>query len=138
MNSDSNKNEIIKKLRDEAIKAHHHSYSPYSNAKVGSALITDKGNIYSGCNVENGSYGATVCAERIAIFKAVSCGERKISKIYVYTKDGWPPCGMCRQVIREFATDDTEVIIGNEQGEETIYTVSQIYPLSFGPSHLGI
>ncbi|MBF0300373.1 MAG: cytidine deaminase [Oligoflexia bacterium] len=134
----NNTDDINKKLREEAIKAHLNAYSPYSHAKIGCALITDKGIIYSGCNVENGSYGATVCAERIAIFKAVSCGERKITKLYVYSKDGWPPCGMCRQVIREFTNDNAEVIIGNERGEESVYTVGQIYPLSFGPSHLGI
>lgn len=129
---------VIKELRDVAKAASERAYSPYSNAKVGSAVLMESGKIFSGCNVENGSYGATVCAERVAIFTAVAAGENRLKKIYVYTKDGWPPCGICRQVMREFAVKDAEVIIGDEKGKETIYTLDEIYPASFSPEHLGI
>lgn len=125
------------KLKEAAKKASTYAHSPYSNALVGSAILTESGQIYSGCNVENASYGGTVCAERVAIFKAVSEGHKKITKVYVYTKEGWPPCGMCRQVIAEFGGPDTEIIIGNEKGEEKSYKFGDIFPLSFTPDKLG-
>jgi len=106
-----------KKLRTLAIDASQKAYSPYSQAKVGCALITGDGSIYTGCNVENASYGGTVCAERVAILKAVSEQKMKISKIYVYTKEGWPPCGLCRQTMSEFADHNLEVIMGDENGK---------------------
>jgi len=124
------------KLRLTAINAAAHAYSPYSKVHVGSAILMSDGHIYSGCNVENASYGGTVCAERVAIFKAVSENKRSIKKVYVYTKEGWPPCGLCRQVISEFASADTEIIMGNEAGGETIMKFSDLMPLSFTPDHL--
>lgn len=124
------------KLRKLAIDASKNAYSPYSKACVGSALLTSDGSVYTGCNVENASYGGTICAERVAILKAVSDKKIKLKKIYVYTKEGWPPCGMCRQVMSEFADVDLEVIIGNETGEETIIKFSELMPLSFTPDHL--
>ena len=123
-------------LRNKAKEASTHAYSPYSKACVGSAILTSDNRIYSGCNVENSSYGGTVCAERVAIFKAVSEHPLRLKKVYVYSKDGWPPCGMCRQVISEFADSDLEVIIGNEQGKETIIKFSDLMPLSFTPDKL--
>jgi cytidine deaminase len=123
-------------LRKSAMKASTFAHSPYSNALVGSAILMKDGSVYSGCNVENASYGGTVCAERVAIFKAVSEGKKEISKVYVFTKEGWPPCGMCRQVMSEFAGPDMEVIIGNETGEEKIMKFGDLMPLSFTPSHL--
>lgn len=123
-------------LRKLAIEASKNAYSPYSKAMVGSALITSDGSIYSGCNVENASYGGTICAERVAILKAVSDKKMKLKKIYVYTKEGWPPCGMCRQVMSEFADQDLEIIIGNEAGKETKIKFSDLMPLSFTPEHL--
>jgi cytidine deaminase len=123
-------------LRKLAIEASKNAYSPYSKAMVGSALITSDGSIYSGCNVENASYGGTICAERVAILKAVSDKKMKLKKIYVYTKEGWPPCGMCRQVMSEFADKDLEIIIGNEAGNETKIKFSDLMPLSFTPEHL--
>ena len=97
------KEQILKKKAKEASKR---AYCPYSNFQVGASVITEKGEIFSGCNVENASYGLTICAERNAIFQAVSAGARNISGIVIYTSMGKPsmPCGACRQVIYEFGS----------------------------------
>lgn len=123
-------------LRLLAHLASRNAYAPYSKAEVGCALLTSDGSVYTGCNVENASYGGTICAERVAILKAVSDKKLKLKQIYVYTKDGWPPCGMCRQVMSEFADKDCEIIIGNEQGDETKIRFSHLMPFSFTPDHL--
>jgi cytidine deaminase len=123
-------------LREKAKTASTHAYSPYSKACVGSAILTSENIIYTGCNVENSSYGGTVCAERVAIFKAVSDKTLRLKKVYVYSKAGWPPCGMCRQVISEFATPELEIIIGDEAGHETILKFSDLMPLAFTPDKL--
>ncbi|MBP9680724.1 MAG: cytidine deaminase [Bacteriovorax sp.] len=123
-------------LRELAVIASKNAYSPYSKAFVGSALQTSDGTTYTGCNIENASYGGTICAERVAILKAVSDKKLKIKKIYVYTKEGWPPCGLCRQVMSEFADSDLEVIIGDEAGKETKMSFKELMPLSFTPDHL--
>lgn len=124
------------KLRDLAINASKNAYSPYSKALVGSAIETSDGSIYTGCNIENASYGGTICAERVAILKAVSDKKLSLKKIYVYTKEGWPPCGMCRQVMSEFASEDLVVIIGDEKGKETKIKFTDLMPHSFTPNHL--
>ncbi|OAJ33805.1 cytidine deaminase [Piscirickettsia salmonis] len=122
----------INTLRQHAIAAAKHAYSPYSQAKVGSAILTTNSQIYSGCNVENSSFGATICAERSAIMQMISqTGQTQIDKVYIYTRAGWPPCGLCRQVISEFATIDTEIIIGNEEGQEKHLPFSQLFPLAY-------
>jgi len=121
------------KLRELAIEASKNSHSPYSNAQVGSAIQMKSGQYFSGCNIENSSFGGTVCAERVAIFKAVSQNEKSISKIYVYTKAGWPPCGLCLQVMTEFSDNELEVIIGNEAGEEKKVLIKDLLPLAFTP-----
>ncbi len=126
----------MKNLRQLAIESSQYSHSPYSLAKVGCALETQDGSLYKGCNIENSSYGGTVCAERVAIWKAVSEGHRRLKKIYVYTRAGWPPCGLCLQVMAEFGDKNTEITIGNEKGEEKVYSLSELLPLSFGPEHL--
>ena len=123
-------------LRNKAIEAASRAYSPYSKAKVGCALETSDGSIYTGCNIENASYGGTICAERVAILKAVSDQKMKLKKIYVYTKEGWPPCGLCRQTMSEFADKNLEIIIGDEQGVEKVLPFSELLPLSFTPDHL--
>jgi cytidine deaminase len=128
--------EIKKILRQKAQEASKNAYSPYSNALVGSAILMSDGSIYTGCNIENASYGGTICAERVAILKAVSEKKMQIDKVYVFTKEGWPPCGMCRQVMSEFAGPDMEVIIGDELGSETTHKFKDLMPLSFTPSHL--
>lgn len=124
------------KLRTLALEASKNAYSPYSKAHVGCALETSDNFVYTGCNIENASYGGTICAERVAIFKAVSEKKMKLKKIYVYTKEGWPPCGLCRQVMSEFADTDLEIIMGDESGHETTMKFSDLMPLSFTPDHL--
>lgn len=126
----------MSKLRDEAVKASQFSHSPYSKAKVGSALMTEDGTVYSGCNIENASFGGTVCAERVAIWKAISEGHSQVKEIYIYTDEGWPPCGLCRQVLSEFATAKTKVYVGDAKGGEKEYTFDQLFPLAFTPDKL--
>jgi cytidine deaminase len=126
-----------KTLIDSAIKAMQNSYSPYSNFRVGAAARTVNGNIYSGCNVENASYGLTICAERTALCKMASEGERDVESIAVVCDAGRiiTPCGTCRQFIREFAGDDCPIICAS--GDEVeIYTLGELLPASFKPSDL--
>lgn len=114
------------------------AYSPYSGYKVGAALLCADGSVYTGCNVENASFSATNCAERTAFFKAVSEGNREFSAIAICGgKDGvieglFPPCGVCRQVMREFCDDDFEIYLLKKDGIE-IYTLQQLLPISFQP-----
>lgn len=114
------------------------AYSPYSGYKVGAALLCQDGSVYTGCNVENASFSATNCAERTAFFKAVSEGKREFSAIAICGgKDGviedlFPPCGVCRQVMREFCEDDFEIYLLTPEGIET-YTLRQLLPVSFQP-----
>jgi cytidine deaminase len=112
---------ITDKERDDlckcAIDAMSRAYAPYSRYHVGAALLAEGGRIYAGCNVENASYGLTMCAERIAVGNAVSDGERKLSAIAVATRDGGSPCGACRQVLAEFADGTLEVFLINPKGE---------------------
>lgn len=123
-------------LRKDAIAASKRAYSPYSKAKVGSAVETTDGKVYQGCNIENASFGGTVCAERVAIWKAVSEGHMKMKRIYVYTIDGWPPCGMCLQVMTEFADGNLEVTFGNEAGKETTKKLKELLTNAFTPDHM--
>jgi len=123
-------------LRKKAFEAAQNSHSPYSLAKVGSAIVTEDGTVYGGCNIENSSFGGTVCAERVAIWKAVSEGHKSIKRVYVYTDAGWPPCGLCRQVMAEFASPDLELVIGDKNGKEQVWKFKDIMPLAFTPEHL--
>jgi len=112
------------------------AYAPYSNYQVGAALRTSSGRIYTGCNVENAAYPTSMCAERVAIFKAVSEGERKFEVIAVVTPNGGSPCGSCRQVLAEFGLD-TVVLIADAGGkliQET--TVADLLPGAFTPRDL--
>lgn len=112
------------------------AYAPYSKYYVGSAVLTKSGKIYSGCNVENASYGLTNCAERTAIFKAVSEGDKDIEAIVVITRDGGACCGACRQVLNEF-NPDMVVICADEQGIiHHTFTLNQLLPQAFGPRNL--
>ncbi len=126
-------------LLKEALNARKMAYAPYSDYQVGAALVTEDGSIYHGCNVENASYGATCCAERTAVFKAVSEGKRKIMKIAIAggSKEEINfayPCGICRQVLREFADPaQLQVIVGRSEEDLKIYTLEQLLPDSFGP-----
>ncbi|MBN8580764.1 MAG: cytidine deaminase [Anaerolineae bacterium] len=125
-------------LIDLANEARRRAYVPYSKYPVGAALRTKSGRIFTGVNVENASYPQTMCAERVAIFKAVSEGETEFEVIAVVTNNGGSPCGGCRQVMAEFALDAI-VLFGNGKGElvkET--TVNELLPEAFTPQHLVI
>ncbi len=113
------------------------AYAPYSGYLVGSAVLAEDGKIYGGNNIENSAYPSGLCAERVAIFKAVSEGNRRILAVCVVTKNAGSPCGACRQVMREFASLDMPIFIANEQGEIVWETsMDGILPRSFGPESL--
>ena len=122
-----------------AVKAMEKSYSPYSSCKVGAALLTENGKVYTGTNIENAAFSPTVCAERVAFFKAISEGEKKFLKIAVAGgKNGkingiFAPCGVCRQVMREFCHDDFTLILGKSDTEFDVCTLKDLLPLSFSP-----
>ncbi|WP_026674666.1 cytidine deaminase [Alkalihalobacterium bogoriense] len=117
----------------EAKKAMDFAYVPYSNFKVGAALLTDSGKIYRGCNIENASYGLTNCAERTAIFKAISEGDKTFTAIAVIGDTSGPisPCGACRQVLVEHCPHDMPVFLTNLQGQTTETTISKLLPGAF-------
>ena len=122
-----------KQLMDKAKEASKMSYSPFSRFAVGAALIAKSGKIYSGCNVENSSFGMTNCAERTAIFKAVSEGEREILAIAIYSpnSDNCYPCGACRQVMYEFQGDDAIIVITEDCGRLDARKLSEFLPFGF-------
>lgn len=122
-----------KKLVSKALEARDRAYVPYSKFKVGAAILTEDGSIYTGCNIENASYGATNCAERTAIFKAVSEGRTEIKAIAVVgDKENYTtPCGICRQVIAEFADSDAIVILAKNEEDYIVKTVEEILPGAF-------
>lgn len=121
-----------KELFDRAEKARENAYAPFSKFKVGAALLTKSGKVYIGVNVENSSFGATICAERTAFVKAVSEGEREFSAIAIASSDGgaWP-CGICRQFMREFCDDDFLIITGESPEKLTTHTMEEILPVGF-------
>jgi cytidine deaminase len=126
-------------LLSQAIDAMQKSYSPYSLCKVGAALLTKSGKVYTGTNIENAAFSPTVCAERVAFFKAISEGETEFSAIAVVGgKNGkingiFAPCGVCRQVMREFCNDDFKIILGINEADYKTITLSELLPLSFSP-----
>ena len=123
--------EIKEKLIQTAFHARKWAYVPYSHFAVGAALLTSSGKIYDGVNVENAAYPSTICAERVAVFKAVSEGERQFTAIAVVTENGATPCGACRQVLVEFGTK-LAVIIGDLEGNILLETtLSELLPHSF-------
>ena len=125
-----------RELMLEAVAAREKSYSPYSGYRVGAALLTASGKVYLGCNIENSGYSATVCAERCAIFKAVSEGERDFVRIAVVGGDGeaisgtCTPCGVCRQVMSEFCGGGFEILLGTPD-DLRVYTLAELLPLQF-------
>ena len=134
---------MIEKLIDTAIEQLKFSYTPYSNFKVGAALLAKNGEIFTGCNIENASYTPTNCAERTAFFKAVSEGVREFRAICIVGgKDGklteyTAPCGVCRQVMMEFCDPKTFLIIlAVDKERYEIYTLEELMPLGFGPLNL--
>jgi cytidine deaminase len=123
---------VKEKLIEEAIKAIKNAYVPYSHFRVGAAVLMKSGKIYTGANIENSSYGATVCAERVAIFKAISEGEKEIQEIAVVTETDKPssPCGICRQVIAEFS-DDALIFLANTKGDLIETSLKKLLPMAF-------
>lgn len=120
--------ELVKKARE----AMENAYVPYSHFRVGAALITEDDEVYTGCNIENASFGGTNCAERTAIFKAISDGKRKFKKIAIISdsNDYTYPCGICRQVLSEFCMN-IEVVVANNKEEFKSYNFSEILPFAF-------
>lgn len=128
-------NVIMQDLLDKAKQASMNAYAPYSNFKVGAAVRASSGKIYTACNVENSSYSLTLCAERIAIFEAISKGERIITEVAVYVDNDmlFPPCGACRQVMAEFASDLPIVYASRNETQES--RLSELLPQSFLLKH---
>ncbi len=131
----------ITELFDSAKAARERSYSRYSGFKVGAAIRLEDGRVYDGCNVENSSYGGTVCAERVAIWKAVSENGPepiRIKDVVVVTdaSPAWPPCGLCRQIIGEFAGKETSIAAQNLKGEKRSWKFDELFPDAFTPEHL--
>lgn len=132
-----------KYLIEQAIEARSHAYTPYSHFQVGAALLTRQGKVYKGCNIENAAYTPSNCAERTAIFKAVSEGEREFAAIAIVgSMEGESntlptgPCGVCRQVMAEFCSLDMPVIIAKSPADYITMTLGELLPLSFGPANL--
>ena len=135
--------DMISRLIDRAIEGMSYAYTPYSDFRVGAALLTESGEIYTGCNIENAAYTPTNCAERTAIFKAVSEGVREFDAICIVGgKDGilteyTAPCGVCRQVMMEFCDPETfRIILAIDKEHYDIYTLKDLLPLGFGLRNL--
>ena len=124
-----------KELVDLAVQARERAYAPYSQYAVGAAMLGKSGRVYTGCNVEDAVYSLTVCAERTALFKAVSEGEREFVAIAVVTANGGSPCGSCRQVLAEFGLD-VRVLIATPDGVVTETRVADLLPRAFGAQNL--
>lgn len=133
-------NSLKTKLKDAAINVMKFAYSPYSNKKIGASILLSNGQIYSGCNIENASYGGTVCAERVATWKAFSENPSSIKIVEVFVasdeKKPWPPCGFCRQVLAEFSDPETLVTLVNLNGVETSHKLKDLLPEAFNTEHL--
>lgn len=125
------------KLIEIAKQAREKASAPFSNFKVGAVLVGKTGEIFTGCNIENASYGLTMCAERVAIFKAISEGAREFQKIIVVanTDELTPPCGACRQIIWEFC-GDIEVVLANLQGKTETFQMKELFPRAFDANFL--
>ncbi len=132
-------NNVINNLITKALEARKNAYAPYSHYQVGAALLTADNKIYQGCNIENASYGATNCAERTAFFKAVSEGKRKFLAVAIAggmegeePVDYAYPCGICRQVMREFAEDELRIFVAKSVQDYREYTLAELLPAGFG------
>ena len=129
-------------LCNRAIQMMNRAYAPYSGHRVGAALLAASGKIYTGCNIENAAFSPTVCAERVAFFQAVSAGEREFLSIAVaggkdaVAEDGFPPCGVCRQVMAEFCGPEFEILVAQGQGSYRSYSLGELLPQAFSPAHL--
>jgi cytidine deaminase len=125
------------RLVEFAKRAKRRAYAPYSNFRVGAAIRTKSGKIYTGCNIESSSYGLTICAERTAIFKAISEGEKNFVAVAVVSDDSTfcPPCGACRQVLMDLAPQ-IEFVLVDKKGKEIVVPINHLFPLPFGPKYL--
>lgn len=130
--------EMKQKLVEASLQARKRAYAPYSHYFVGAALLSESGKIYEGLNIENASYGATVCAERVAIFNAVSAGEKKFVAMAVAGEQGGPPCGLCRQVLSEFGLDIVLLLVNKDGNLVAETTVAEVFPGAFTPDKLGV
>jgi cytidine deaminase len=128
---------MLAAMKQGAVEAAHRAYAPYSRFAVGAAALSDDGRIHTGANVENASFGLSICAERNAIFRAVADGARRIEAMVVYTPtaDATPPCGACRQVLAEFGADALIVCFSDGPAERR-YHLAELLPEAFGPHHL--
>jgi len=127
----------MNKLLEAALAARQNAHAPFSKFQVGAAIATDDGRIFTGCNVENATYGLTVCAERVAVFKAISEGARKFTRIAVAadTDELTPPCGACRQILWEFC-GDAELTLVNLKGATETFHLRELFPRPFDASFL--
>jgi cytidine deaminase len=127
--------ELIELAKQARLFAH----APYSEFKVGAAVLAEDGRVFTGCNIENSTYGLTMCAERVAIFNAVSSGGRDFAKVVVVAdhERPAPPCGCCRQMIWEFSRDDARVILANLQDKVLEFDIKELFPLAFDATYLG-
>lgn len=130
--------EMIQKLIDTALEQRKYSYTPYSHFKVGAALLAENGTVYTGCNIENAAYGPSNCAERTAVFKAVSEGVKEFRAICVVggaedegVRSLCPPCGVCRQVMLEFCDADFRIILATDREHYEIHTLGELVPMGF-------
>ena len=128
--------ELKQKLIETSLGVRRWAYAPYSKYHVGAALLTSSGKIYDGVNVENAAYPTSMCAERTAVFKAVSEGEKKFSAIAVASSNGGTPCGACRQVLSEFGLDTIVLVVDGQGNIERETTVAELLPGAFGPEDL--
>lgn len=133
----------VQALIGEALRMRQYSYVPYSHFRVGAALLTQDGKVYTGCNIENAAYTPTNCAERTAFFKAVSEGERDFAAIAIVggAEDATElsycaPCGVCRQVMMEFCDDQFQIILAKSETEYQIFILKELMPMGFGPKNL--
>ncbi len=135
------KSNVQEVLWTHALKAYENAHAPYSNFKVGAALIDEQGHIFSGCNIENSSYGATLCAERAALAAMVTAGGQACIEMVVVsnTPEGCPPCGLCRQVLSEFSNNNhaqLKIHVSNIKGVLKTYTLSDLLPHAFNKTYL--
>jgi cytidine deaminase len=128
-----------KALVESALQVREQAYAPYSGFRVGAALLAASGRVFTGCNVENASYPLTICAERAALFRAVSDGEREFEAIAVVSVTGATPCGACRQVLSEFGGPDGDlrVLVADTAGSIRSFTIAELLPEVFTPDQLG-
>lgn len=124
-------------LLEQALRAREHARAPFSHFQVGAALEDETGRVHTGCNIENATYGLTICAERVAVFKALSEGARRFRRIAIAADTGalTPPCGACRQILWEFC-GDIEIVLGNPRGQTETLRLGELFPRPFDASFL--